>query len=304
MTEPTVLQSTLSGQRYQLGRSLRIGPSLMHEATDAQARRCWIMLAPAGDDAAIARLRSEATLLGKLQHERLIRLLDRGRSPSWFFLALEPAPGRPLPLLAESGPLPLPLAFSIAVQLAELLAYLHGQGIICRTLPPDSLYVDHVGRAALVDLSAAWDQAAPPVGEPPPNARYLSPEEVGGAAVERASDMYIYGVLVFELLAGQPPFQGATRGDLALQHLLEPAPDVRALRPDVPPELAGLLARCLAKAPAQRPAGPAALLTELHALDRQPPVAATDEELANGPSWLNGRWKGQQLLQLIRGRES
>jgi serine/threonine protein kinase len=266
-SEPYLLQSTRSGQLYQLGRSLRLDTLLFHEARERSGRRCWVKRVPADDEAAIARLRYEAIILNKLRHVGIVRLLDRGRNSTSFFLVLEPAAGHSLLQLLDSGPLKLNLVFSIAAQLSELLMYLHDQGIICRTLPPASLYVDHLDRVTLVDLSAAWDEVSPPrSNELIPNAIYLSPEEAGGMIADRRSDIYVYGVLLFELLAGRPPFEGTHRGDLALQHLLTSPPDLRMLRPDIPPAFADLVARCLAKVPTERYSGAAALQAALHVL--------------------------------------
>lgn len=258
------LQSTRSGRTYRLGRAFRIGGRLTHEAQDDQGNRCWVKQVPADDDAAIARLRYEAIVLAKLDHPGVVRLLDRGRNRSCFFLVLSPAPGRALIELLEGRPLALSFVLTVADQLATLLHYLHAQGIICRILTPSAIYADHLGRIAYVDLGMVWDEVSPPdstemYGDP----KYSSPEQISGAVVQRRSDMYSYGVLLFELLTGRPPFQGSNHGDLALQHLLTPPPNVRELRPDLPSDLAALVDRCLAKLPAQRFPNMTALLGAL-----------------------------------------
>jgi serine/threonine protein kinase len=264
MSDAALLQSTRSGMVYKLGRAFRIGSYLAYEAYDAQGRLCWVKQVRADDEAGIARLRYEAIILSKLAHPGVIRLLDRGRSPDCFFLALEPLAGRSLLQVIETTQLSTPQIYNLATQLAELLDYLHSRGIMCCTLPPDYLYLDNLDQLALVDLSAAWDQVAPPrQGAMSPKAAYLSPEEAGGTPVDRRSDSYVFGLLLFELLAGQPPFQGANRGDLALHHLLTPAPDLLALRHDIPVELAALVKRCLAKSPALRPGDASELLDAL-----------------------------------------
>jgi serine/threonine protein kinase len=279
MNDPNLLENILNGQTYHLGQAVHLGGLLFHKARDRHGQRRWVKQVPADDEAAIARLHYEAILLSKLDHAGVIRLVDRGRSRSCFFLVLEPAPGHSLLQVVKGGPLSIDWAFSIAAQLAELLVYLHGQGIICRTLPPGSLYVDRrLGRVTLVDLSAAWDEVSPPrSGEMVANAAYLSPEEAGGIPAERRSDIYVYGVLLFQLLAGQPPFQGSHRGDVALQHLLTSPPDLCALRPDLPQPFADLVAHCLAKTPARRFSDVLALCAALRALERS--TAATESRI-------------------------
>jgi eukaryotic-like serine/threonine-protein kinase len=305
MSDPDIVQSSRSGVVYRLGHPFRLDGFPTYEAQDSRGRRCWVKQVPSDDEAAIARLRYEAIILGKLEHPSVIRLIDRGRTHAFFFLVLEQTPGHSLRQVMEAAPLPLPLVYSIAAQLADALAYLHTQGIICCMLPPEHLYLDHLGRIVLVDFSAAWDEVAPVRrADTVEHTAYISPEQAGGAAVERRSDIYAYGTLLFELLTGKPPFGGG-RGDLALQHLLAPPPDPRALRPDIPPALAALVNRCLAKAPAQRYEQASALIAALRTIEQ--PANGTPEHRSEPPASL---WKRLQHLvttqdhRLVEERDS
>jgi serine/threonine-protein kinase len=248
-----LLKSSLSGASYRLGRPVRLGRGTANEAFDAEQRRYWIKSVPASDEAAITALRYEAILLSRYERPGLIRLLDRGRSRDCFFLALEPVAGRPLAELLADGPLSFGRVRTIGVRLAELLGDLHDQGIICRALLPEAISIDHLDRPTLVDLSTAWDEISPPREDAHlVPAAYVAPEQLGGLGVDRRSDIYAFGVLLFDLLTGHPPFQSGNRGDLALKHLLMPPPDLRAQRPDVPEELAAIVTRCLEKPPHHR----------------------------------------------------
>lgn len=289
MRDVAVLRSTLSGMTYQVGHPFRIGTRLAYEAQDTSGRKYWIKQVPSDDEAAVAQLRYEAMVLGKLDHPNVVRMVDRGRNHVCFFLVLEPVVGVALPQLVESEHLTVARVCTMAVDLAKVLVHLHKQGVLGCSLPPKCFYVDHLHQIQFVDLSAVWDQQSPlHIEHAPRDAVYLSPEEASGAMVDHRSDIYVFGVLLFELLTGRPPFQGTSRSDLALQHMLTQPPELRDIKLDIPPELAALVHKCLAKSPNQRPSNAAALLTVLEHLDytAPKPVAQTTGRL----SW---RWMGR-----------
>ncbi|NJM05283.1 serine/threonine protein kinase [Candidatus Gracilibacteria bacterium] len=297
MTEQPLLFSSRSQQSYSLGGSFRVGTCTLIEAIDQRGQRVWIKQAPSDDEVAIARLRYEAIVLSKLTHASVIRLLDRGRTSQCFFLVLEPVPGRPLRQIIDSGPLALTLASSLTMHLADLVLYLHRQNIVCRALPPDICYADHLGRISVVDLGFAHDEMSLSfVDAMPVNGAYLVPEEASGQAVDRRSDLYAYGTLVFELFAGRPPFQGSNQGDLALQHLLTQPVQLASIRADVPPALSELVQRCLAKAPRQRFTDGEELLAALHQANAASALSAA------GAAPETDSWRG--LLRQFGGLSS
>jgi serine/threonine-protein kinase len=275
MGDGQVLVSTLTGASYRLGNALRVEGFVCHEALDAQGGLRWVKQVAADDPAAIAALRYEAILLSKLNHPGIVRLHDRGRNRACFFLVLDAPKGVALSELSTHEP-PTELIYGIAVQLAELLVYLHSQGILCRVLLPSAFYVDQRGHIVYADLSCAWDEVSPLRRDSLLAwAAYLSPEQVGGAAADRRGDIYSFGALLFELISGRTPFQSNNRGDLALQQVLVPAPDLRAIVPGTPDDLAALVARCLEKTPERRFSDATALLSALYRLEiAEPQVQA------------------------------
>jgi serine/threonine-protein kinase len=147
------------------------------------------------------------------------------------------------------------LTLRIVERIARALAHAHRSGIVHRDVKPQNVRVNLPADAVkLADFGAARSEDATRtrtgviVGTP----AYMAPEQLSGAAADARSDLYALGVLLFELLTGRRPHESASLGELLRQVSAEPAPDVRTLRPDMPPALAGELARLLAKRPDDR----------------------------------------------------
>lgn len=233
---------------------------------------------------ATTTLRGEAALLDQLDHPRIARLLDRGRTTHYHFLALDAQGDQPLADIISTTDLSPAAALGIVAQVSDVLVALHQAGVVWGRLRPHAFTVNKSGQLKLVDVRGAGLalHEAPERSDVVYNvatlgdATYLAPE-IGLEQTPTASgDIYACGVLLYELLAGQPPFTGATPAEVVMKHLSAPAPDLAALRPGLPPEVAGLVERCLAKTPADRPASAAELHAQLVALRDQ----LADEEEA------------------------
>ncbi len=157
-------------------------------------------------------------------------------------------------LLARTGPLRLDAALRIAIHAGEALAPAHRAGVVHGGLSPHSLYITEEGQIILTD-AGLWPALRPrpaPSGRPWGRFPYLSPEQAAGEEVHPASDVYLLGSLLYEMLTGRPPFRGPDETVLAVQHLHQEPPSLQVLRPDIPPPLVQIVHKALAKEPAVR----------------------------------------------------
>jgi serine/threonine-protein kinase len=207
-------------------------------------------------------LQNEASALAAFNHPNILRVLDFEFSPSQAYLVTELAEGGSLDnLLRPPGQpltrLPLRQALVYLEQIAAALDEAHRAGIIHRDIKPKNILLDRQGRVLLADFglamtinqSVALKTLQSVFGTP----EYTAPE-VWEDKVGKASDIYALGAVLYEMLAGQPPFQGSLPA-LLKQHLHDPVPRLRDRYPDLayPVGLDGVLAQAMAKDPAQRP---------------------------------------------------
>ncbi|GLH68348.1 serine/threonine-protein kinase [Geothrix edaphica] len=223
----------------------------------------------------LRRFRQEAKLGTMLDHPNLVRMLDPGpeTGPPW--LAMEYVSGRRLDqVLREGGPPSLPAFLRIALQIAGAMAHAHSLGIVHRDLKPGNVIFDgdqakvmDFGISRIVDSNTLTTTYAF-LGTP----RYAAPEAQRKAQVGPAADRYAFGIILFEMLAGHPPFDGETPFEILDQHQRTPLPDLSALRPDVPPELVDLIERLCRKDPDQRPGDEEVIRTLEQFLLESPPA--------------------------------
>ena len=212
----------------------------------------------AADPVARKRFEAEALAVAKLGHPNVVQVYALGEADGRRYMALEYVDGRNLrEYLARKGPPDLPVALSILRQVAAALGAAHEAGLVHRDVKPENVLVTRKVAVKVADfgLSRAFAADAPHltqsgivVGTP----LYLSPEQAQGKAVDHRSDLYSLGVTAYHLLAGEPPFRGKTAVDVALKHITDPPRPLAEVRPDLPPDLCGLVHKLLAKDPADR----------------------------------------------------
>ena len=214
----------------------------------------------------LARFEREARTLAALNHPNIAQIYGVVEDPAATALVMEFVDGQDLAARLERGPLPLDESLGIARQMALALEAAHEHGIVHRDLKPANVKVRPDGVVKLLDFGLAKALGSPdapdsvamansPTLTSPAmtsmgviigTAAYMSPEQARGGKADRRSDVWAFGVLLFEMLTGRRAFKGTTTSD-ALASVLRDAPALESLPPDTPPSVRRLLRRCLDK---------------------------------------------------------
>ncbi len=274
-----------------LGPLGRGGMGEVYRARDSRLERdVAIKVLPlsfARDPDRIARFEREARAAGALNHPNIVSVYDIGRDNSTYWIVSELVDGETLRRIIDRGPLAARKALEIAVQIAEGLAAAHAAGIVHRDLKPGNIMVMHAGHVKILDFGLAkrehlaTDSSIRELtneGTVLGTAGYMSPEQVRGEDVDYRSDIFSFGVNLYEMLAGKQAFSGSSSIELMNAILKSDPPD---LPPSVPPSLDRIVRRCLEKDPARRFMSAADLGFALASLSAsQPAFAVTLNNLA------------------------
>jgi serine/threonine protein kinase/class 3 adenylate cyclase len=261
--------------RYELLEELGRGAmGVVHKAYDPTVGRVvalkTVRLDVAEQDRAelIQRLRREAQAAGRLEHPNIVTIYDAGESEGLFYLAMQFVKGKTMAeIIAERKLLPIEELLPLIQQLCEGLECAHQSGIVHRDLKPTNIIVTPEGVPKIVDFGVAKiaetgsTKAGMVVGTP----SYMSPEQAQGGRVDRRSDIFSLGTILYELLAGEKPFPGNTPTAIIYKILHENPIPLRAVERSVPPALERVVHKALAKSPYERYQSCRELLGELHA---------------------------------------
>jgi serine/threonine-protein kinase len=204
----------------------------------------------------IERFRREARSVAQLSHPHIVTVIDRGEDDGRQYIVFEYIDGENLKRVVErEGPLPLRRALTLAIAVGRALAFAHANGLVHRDVKPQNVLIDREGRPKVTDFGIARSldvDGMTRTGTVLGTSNYIAPEQASGRPVDALTDVYSLGVVLYELLTGDVPFEGENFVAVALKHVNEPAPRVIDRRHDVPLRISNAVERAMAKDPRDR----------------------------------------------------
>jgi serine/threonine protein kinase len=238
------------------------GMSDIYRAFDV-VRRCEVAIkipdqSMIGDPAQYERFQRELEVINTLQHPAILRGLGSGKYNRIPYLVTEFIDGQSLRTLIETkAPLPSEQAIPLIQKIADGMAYCHANSVIHRDLKPENILITAQGQPVIMDFGLAltkgshrvtYSNLSATMGTPD----YMAPEQIEGQRGDQRTDIYALGTIFYELLAGTTPFSGDTNMAVMAQHLNNTATRLDRVNPSISPEFAAIVARCLARNPANR----------------------------------------------------
>lgn len=265
------LNATLAG-RYSLERELgRGGMATVYLAKDIKHDRevaIKVLLPELSASIGADRFEREIRLAAKLQHPHILGLYDSGVAEGLMYYVMPFVKGESLrDRIDREGQLPLEDALRITFEVADALGFAHAQGIVHRDIKPENILLSGdyalvadfgIARAVSEAGAAKLTQTGMAMGTPV----YMAPEQSVGEVVGPTADLYSLGCMLYEMLAGEPPFTGKNAVAIMARHAMEQVPSIRIVRSSVPEEVEEAIFQAMGKVPADRPQT-AAAFTEL-----------------------------------------
>jgi serine/threonine-protein kinase len=263
MTDAGARLTSALADRYRLERELGAGGmATVYLAEDLRHHRkvaIKVLRPELASAVGPERFLREIETTANLRHPHILPLYDSGEAEGFLFYVMPLVEGESLrDRLNREKQLPIDDALRITREVADALSYAHSRGVIHRDIKPENILLES-GHAVVADfgiakaISAAGGQTLTQTGVAIGTPQYMSPEQASGESdLDGRSDLYSLACVLYEMLAGQPPFSGATAESLVRQHMTAEARSITQLRPAVPPAIADALTRALAKNPADR----------------------------------------------------
>ncbi|GMV99927.1 MAG: hypothetical protein AMXMBFR84_10660 [Candidatus Hydrogenedentota bacterium] len=269
----SLLGSVFAGYevRALIGRGATGTVYLAHDlALDRPVALKVLLGALARNPASVHRFHREARAAAPLRNPSIVRVYSAGMDEGIPYIAMEYVPGEPLDRYwRRNGHVPWKTALYIGIQMAKALECAHAAGIVHRDVKPANILLDRQGRVRLTDFGIAniavptdGSKSCQLVGTP----HYLSPEQCAGLPASPLSDLYALGVTLYEIMAGRTPHQGATPVAVFKKIMEEEPPRLNRIVPEIPDDVARVVAHLMEKEPGQRPADATAVLAVMERL--------------------------------------
>ena len=260
------------GNRYEVHEPLGMGGmGMVYRATDRHLdvpvalkliRAEYADIAPV-----LERFKKEITIARRVTHRNVARIYDMGEAEGLRYISMEYIEGQDLSQVVEkNGPMPIERALSVMRQVCSALEEAHAAGVVHRDLKPHNVMLDASGRARVMDFGIAMSvdirgmtRTGALIGTP----EYMSPEQAQGRKVDHRTDIYSFGAMMYELVAGTAPFKGTTAWEVIQKQVGERATSLRKARPEIPEWLDTLILKCLEKDPALRYQSVAEILRDI-----------------------------------------
>jgi eukaryotic-like serine/threonine-protein kinase len=237
------------------------------------------------DSAALERFRREARAASALNHPSICTIYEIAEEGGRTFIAMEFMDGKTLKHLIQEDPIPIDRVIQIAIDVTDALEAAHENGIIHRDIKPANIFVTKRGNAKVLDFGLAkripvkelagagessrdWQQLTDGLGAALGTAAYMSPEQALGRPVDARTDLFSFGIVLYEMCTGRSPFAGDTTGELLIAIVQQVQITPAQLNPDVPDRLARIIDRCLEKDRELRYQHAGEIRTELKRLQR------------------------------------
>ena len=230
----------------------------------------------ASDMKTITRFKNELKFARKIIHKNVCRMYDLSEEGGAQYITMEYMRGEDLKsLIRRIGQFTAGKAIFIARQVCEGLAEAHKLGVVHRDLKPQNIMIDREGNSHIMDFGIAHSistegitDSGVIIGTP----HYMAPEQVEGKEIDKRTDIYALGVILFEMLTGMVPFEGDTPLVIAVKHKTEHPPDPRKLNPQIPEEISRLILKCMEKSKNKRYQTVEDLLSELNRIKEDLPT--------------------------------
>lgn len=267
----------LSGRYEIIERVGGGGMAFVYRARDVLLNRTVAIkvLSPhyTSDEDFVRKFRREAQAAASLSNPNIVGIFDVGQDGDIYYIVMEFIEGRTLKqVITENGPLPVGTALQIGKQIAEALRSAHKHGVIHRDIKPHNIMITGDGHVKVTDFGIARATTSSTLtnsGAMIGSVHYISPEQARGGFTGERSDIYSFGVVLYEMLVGDVPFAGESMFSIALKHLQEPVTPLRQIDAGIPTEVDRIVLKAMAKDQASRYQTADELLQDLNAVLRE-----------------------------------